>query len=174
LIWQGQLSRAQEQKLTLHNSAPRLDSVEYLKTTGVRNWRRKSQDRDQWREIVKRSGIITDCSADLDAAERQEHLSLSEIELRSLGNPSCSQVHALNELCIIPFAIVSNATVWRYSFVSNLCHIFEIILFRKSKTEMRVILRKLAWKPTSISSRNLSAWGVPLSNSGVKVVRSGT
>jgi hypothetical protein len=34
-----------------------------LKTMGVRNWRRKSQDRDKWRTFVKRSRFITDCSA---------------------------------------------------------------------------------------------------------------
>jgi hypothetical protein len=32
-----------------------VDSVEeYFKTMGVRNWRRKSQDRDQWRALEKR------------------------------------------------------------------------------------------------------------------------
>jgi hypothetical protein len=35
-----------------------LDSVEEdLKTTGVRNWRRKTQDRDQWRATVKEAKI---------------------------------------------------------------------------------------------------------------------
>jgi hypothetical protein len=67
LRWLGQLFRMQEQnpcrKLTLckpegtrrvSRSAIRwLQSVEDLKTMGVRNWRRKSHDRDQWRAIVK-------------------------------------------------------------------------------------------------------------------------
>jgi hypothetical protein len=35
-----------------------LDSVEeYLKTVGVRNWRRKSHDRDQWRAVVKEAKV---------------------------------------------------------------------------------------------------------------------
>jgi hypothetical protein len=34
------------------------DSVEDdLKTMGYRNWRRKSQDRDQWRVIVKKTRV---------------------------------------------------------------------------------------------------------------------
>jgi hypothetical protein len=41
-----------------------LDSVqEYFKTMGLRNWRRTSQHRDQWRAIVKkRPRFIKDCS----------------------------------------------------------------------------------------------------------------
>jgi hypothetical protein len=35
-----------------------LDSVEDLKTTGVRNWRRKALDRDQWRAIVKEAKVL--------------------------------------------------------------------------------------------------------------------
>jgi hypothetical protein len=38
-------------------------SILDLKTMGVRNWRRKSQDRDQWRAIVKRPRFILDRSA---------------------------------------------------------------------------------------------------------------
>jgi hypothetical protein len=35
-----------------------LDSADGdLKTTGFRNWRRKSQDRDQWRAIVKEAKV---------------------------------------------------------------------------------------------------------------------
>jgi hypothetical protein len=35
-----------------------LDSVEGdLKSMGVTNWRRKSQDRDQWREIIKEAKV---------------------------------------------------------------------------------------------------------------------
>jgi hypothetical protein len=64
----GQLFTIQEQnpcsKLMLHKPEGTrrvekpgirwLDSVEgYAKKMGVRNWRRKSQDRDQWRAVVK-------------------------------------------------------------------------------------------------------------------------
>jgi hypothetical protein len=35
-----------------------LDSVEeYFQTMGLRNWRRKPQDRDQWRVIVKEAKV---------------------------------------------------------------------------------------------------------------------
>jgi hypothetical protein len=66
--WLGHLFRMQElnpcRKLPLHKPEGTrqvdrpairwLDSVEEdLKTMGFRNWRRKSQDQDQWRTIVK-------------------------------------------------------------------------------------------------------------------------
>jgi hypothetical protein len=72
LRWLGHLYRTQAQnpcrKSTLHkpDGNPRagrpavrwLDSVEEdLKTMGVRNWRRKTQDRDQWRAIVKETKV---------------------------------------------------------------------------------------------------------------------
>jgi hypothetical protein len=72
LRWLGQLFRMQEQnpcrKLTLHKAegTRRLgrpdvkwpDSFEEdLKTIGVRNWRRKSQDEDQCRAIVKETKV---------------------------------------------------------------------------------------------------------------------
>jgi hypothetical protein len=72
LRWMGHLFRMQEQnpcrKLTLHKpeAARRvgrpairwLDSAEEdLKRMDVRNWRRKSQDRDQWRAIVKEAEV---------------------------------------------------------------------------------------------------------------------
>jgi hypothetical protein len=72
LRWLGHLFRMQEQnsyrKLTLHNpegtrrigrpAVRWLDSAEEdLKTLGVRNWRRKSQDPDQWRAVVKEAKI---------------------------------------------------------------------------------------------------------------------
>jgi hypothetical protein len=71
LRWLRQLFRTQGQnprrKLTLHkpegtrqvDSPTRwLDSVEEtLKTLGVRNWRRRSQDRAQWRVFVKEGKV---------------------------------------------------------------------------------------------------------------------
>jgi hypothetical protein len=71
--WLGQLLRMQEQnpcrKLTLHKpegtpwvgrtAVTWLDSVEEdLKITGVRNWRRKSQNRNQWRAIVEEAKVL--------------------------------------------------------------------------------------------------------------------
>jgi hypothetical protein len=72
LRWLGHLYRMQEQspcrKLTLHKpegtgrvGAPAirwLDSIEEdLKIIGVRNWRRRTQDRDQWRAIVEEAKV---------------------------------------------------------------------------------------------------------------------
>jgi ribosome recycling factor len=34
-----------------------LDSVEDLRAMGIRNWRRKSQERYQWRAIVKEAEV---------------------------------------------------------------------------------------------------------------------
>jgi len=72
LRWLGHLFRMQEQnpcrKLTLHKPEGTrrvgrpairwLDSIEEdLKIMGVRNWRRKTQDRDQWRAIVEEAKV---------------------------------------------------------------------------------------------------------------------
>jgi hypothetical protein len=72
LRWLGHLFRMQEQnpcrKLTLHKpegtrrigrpASRWLDSIEEdFKIMGVRNWRRKSLDRDQWTAIVKEAKV---------------------------------------------------------------------------------------------------------------------
>jgi hypothetical protein len=71
LRWLGHLFRMQEQnpcrKLTLHKSEGTqrvgrpairwLDSIEDLKVMGVRNWRRKTHDRDQWRAVVEEARV---------------------------------------------------------------------------------------------------------------------
>jgi hypothetical protein len=68
LRWLGHLYRMQEQspcrKLTVHRPEGTgrvgrpaigwLDSIEEdLKIMGIRNWKRRTQDRDQWRAIVE-------------------------------------------------------------------------------------------------------------------------
>jgi hypothetical protein len=71
LRWLGHLFRMQElsrcRKLTLHKPEGTrrvgrpairwMDSVEDLETVGVRYWRRKSQDRDQWTAFVKEAKV---------------------------------------------------------------------------------------------------------------------
>jgi hypothetical protein len=85
LRWLGQLSRMQEQnprtKLTLHKPEGTrrvrrpvrwLDLVEQnLKTMGFRNWRRKSQDRDQGR-----GRFIMDCGARSSRRRRRRIVSM--------------------------------------------------------------------------------------------------
>jgi hypothetical protein len=72
LMWLGHLFRIQEldpcRKLTLYKpegtrrvGKPRArwpESVETdLRKTGVKNWRRKAQDREQWRAILKEAKV---------------------------------------------------------------------------------------------------------------------
>jgi hypothetical protein len=59
-------------KLTLLK--PEDSGEEDLKTMGVSNWSRKSQDRDQWREIVKRGQGSSWTVAPVEEEEKSRNL----------------------------------------------------------------------------------------------------
>jgi hypothetical protein len=78
LRWLGHLFGMQEhnpcRKLTLHKpegtrrvgrpAVRWLDSIEEdIKIMGVRNWRRKTQDRDRWRAIVEETKVHMNCAS---------------------------------------------------------------------------------------------------------------